>query len=75
MSKDGEMKKIQPLCYRGTVEISNAVGINHKNFRHFVKCKGLPAFRIEGKGNYIALAEDLEKWLKSERDKHLSSSF
>lgn len=56
---------------RGTREISLYVGINYKNFCYFVDNKKLPAFKIDGKGNWIALKTDLVGWVETQRDIHL----
>ncbi len=60
------------LVYRGAKEICAAVGINHKQMLHYVKKEGLPAFKLGGNSKiWIALPEDLEKWIHEQRDKYL----
>jgi hypothetical protein len=64
-----EIKK--PIVYRGAKEICNAVGVNWKEMSHFVDAKELPAFKIDGKGTWIALHEDLLAWIKQQRSENL----
>ena len=61
------------LVYRGQKEIAAAVGINWKNFSYYIKKKKnpLPVFRIDGKGTWLAMPKDLEKWLLIEREMSL----
>jgi len=61
-----------PLVYRGAKEIAAAVGINYKQIRHYVDDKGLPAFRIDDAGHWIALPDDLLRWVKKQRDQCLN---
>jgi hypothetical protein len=60
-----------PIVYRGAKEISAVAGLSWKRFRHYVDDLGLPAFRIEGVGTWLALHSDLAKWIKEQRDKNL----
>lgn len=46
-------------------------GINWKEFKHYVDVHGLPAFKIDGKGQWIALPADIEKWVCEQRDRWL----
>lgn len=63
----GGCNELKPLCRRGVTEISAAVGVNPKRFNHYVKERGLPAFQFERGGTYVALDEDLKKWLEDQR--------
>lgn len=65
----------KPFCLKGSKAIAAFTGINHNNFSYFVTKRGLPAWQFDGKGHYIALVSDLEKWLETMRKKNLSSSF
>jgi hypothetical protein len=60
-----------PLVYRGAKEICSAVGVNWKEITYFVSKKGLPAFKIDNKGSWIALREDLLLWVAEQRNTHL----
>lgn len=59
------------LVYRGQEEISRAVGINWKNFSYYVRKKELPVFRIDGKGSWLAMPDDLKEWLHIQRKNNL----
>ena len=59
------------LVYRGAREICEAVGINWKEMGYFVSKKGLPAFKIDGKGSWIARPDDLAAWIAQQRDENL----
>jgi len=65
-----EIKK--PLVYRGAKEICTAVGVNWKEMSHFVHKKSMPAFKIDGKGTWIALHDDLLSWIEKQRDESLA---
>ena len=60
-----------PLVYRGAREICGAVGVPWKELARFVAEKGLPAWRIDGRGMWLALHDDLGEWIKQQRDEHL----
>jgi len=66
-----EVSGSTPLVYRGAKEICAAVGLNSRNLRHYVEEMGLPAFRIDETGRWIALPEDLCRWVEEQRDKRL----
>ena len=55
----------------GAKAIGAAVGVSWKNLRYFVEEKGLPAFRIDNTGRWVALPEDLSRWLVQQRDEQL----
>ena len=57
--------------YRGSKEIGAAVGVNWKEMAYYVREKGLPAFKIDGKGGWIAIHDDLSKWVTRMRDENL----
>jgi hypothetical protein len=61
--------KLKPLCRRGVAEISAAVGINSKRFAFYVQKKGLPAFKYEAAGTWIALDDDLAGWILEQKAK------
>lgn len=60
--------KIRPIVYKGAREICGAVGVPWKDIGYFIKHKGMPAFRIDNKGLYIALPDDMRKWAEQMRD-------
>jgi hypothetical protein len=62
---------VKPLVYRGSREICSAVGINYKEITHYVRDYGLPAFKINGKTQWLATHDDLDKWIRSQRDTYL----
>lgn len=62
---------IRPIVYRGAKEICGAVGVPWKEIGHYVRDKGLPAFKINGSGTWIALPEDLQEWVREQRNKYL----
>jgi hypothetical protein len=61
------------IVLRGSKEICAAVGVNWKRIREYVDHKGLPAWQIDGKGPWLALPEDLAKWIHRQRDEHLKN--
>ena len=63
--------EITPIVYRGAKEICRAVGINFQDINHFVKNKGLPAFKIDGHGTWIALPTDLQTWIEKQKRENL----
>ncbi len=62
------------IAIKGAAAICEAVGMNRKGIARLVRESGLPAFKVEGKGNWVALPEDLHKWLRSQRDLALGGS-
>lgn len=56
------------LAIKGAAAICEAVGQSRKDIGRLVRDKGLPAFKLDGKGNWIALPNDLADWLHKERD-------
>lgn len=61
----------RPIVYRGAKEICRAVGIPYNEIAAFVTEKGLPAFKIDGRGCWLALHDDLADWIKTQRDQCL----
>lgn len=59
------------IVYRGAKEICEAAGVNWKEINYFVSKKGLPAFKIDGKGLWIALPSDLKEWILEQRNQNL----
>jgi len=66
-----DARHLPPLVYRGAREICGAVGVPWKEIAVFVAEKGLPAFKIDGRGTWLALREDLEAWITRQRNEHL----
>ncbi|WP_310600055.1 hypothetical protein [Desulfobulbus sp.] len=62
---------MKPLVICGAKAIGEAVGINWRLLPHYVKRHALPAFRIEERGNWLALPEDLRAWAERMRDENL----
>lgn len=63
-----------PLVYRGAKEICNVVGIPWKDIGHFIQHEGLPAWKINGRGTWLALHDDLAEWLRTQRDRAVERS-
>jgi len=66
-----EVSPNPPLVYIGAKAIGTAVGVNWKNLRHYIDDLGLPAFRIDNSGPWVALREDLVRWLEQQRNEQL----
>lgn len=52
-------------------EIGKVLGVSKEKVPVFVKKYGLPAFKIEHRGPWIAIPEDLERWAREQREKYL----
>lgn len=61
----------EPIVISGAKDIGNAVGVSWKLLAWYVREKGLPAWRIDGKGNWLALPGDLREWARRMRDENL----
>jgi len=61
------------LVYKGAKAICSAVGVNWKEMTYYVSVKKLPAFKIDGKGAWIARPSDLADWVKTQRDENLEN--
>jgi len=55
--------KDHPVC-RNQSEIGQFIGVDKKMVPYLKKHYDLPAFKIEGKGNWKALKSSLLKWLE-----------
>ena len=62
---------VRPIVYRRAKEIAIAVGIGEAEVGRYVEEEGLPAWQRKPKGNWFALPEDLEEWVRDQRDKYL----
>ena len=62
---------MEKIVVSGTRAIGEAVGINWQKLTWYIENKGLPAWRIDGKGNWMALPEDLRTWAAKMRDENL----
>ncbi|MBI9081405.1 MAG: DNA-binding protein [Pseudodesulfovibrio sp.] len=60
------------ICLKGARDICNAVGENPKNINDLVRGHGLPAWKRGPKGTWRALPEDLQRWIREQRDRHIS---
>jgi len=63
------------IVVSGARAIGEAVGVNWKVLPVYVQEKGLPAFRIDGKGAWMALPDDLKKWAERMRDENIGQQF
>lgn len=63
--------EINRIVFKGAKNICSAVGINWKEISYFVIEKKLPAFKIDGKGSWIARPVDLEKWVEKQSKENL----
>jgi hypothetical protein len=63
---------IEPIVISGAKEIGKAAGVSWQTLPWYVKNKGLPAWRIDGKGPYLALPDDLREWVRKMRDENLN---
>ena len=59
------------IVYRGAKEICNVIGENYKNMLNLVKNENLPAWRRSESGSWMALPEDLKRWVSEQREKYL----
>lgn len=62
--------KDHPLC-RNSAEIGAFIGVDKNRISYLKKNYNLPAFKIEGKGNYKALKSSLLVWLEKIEKKFL----
>ena len=61
------VKGLPSLVYRGAREVAGAVGINWKAVGKFVEEEGMPAFKMGG--NWVAIPDELEEWLRQQSRK------
>jgi hypothetical protein len=59
------------LVYRGAREIGAAAGINWKELTLYVQRYGLPAFKIDGRGTWLARPASLDRWLSDQEARYL----
>lgn len=59
---------VERICYKGAKAICEAVGENPKEIVKLVDEHELPAWKRDGRGAWRALPEDLELWIKRQRD-------
>lgn len=59
------------LVYRGAKEICGAVGLDYKQIATYVRVHKLPAFKIKGQKAWLATGEDLQQWVRDQRDLYL----
>ena len=58
------------ICYKGAKEICEAVGENPKEMVKLVEKHDLPAWKRDNRGSWRALPEDLERWIRHQRDRN-----
>lgn len=61
----------KPLVCRGAKEICAAVGLDYKQIATYVKDLKLPALKKNGQKAWVACHEDLEDWVRAQRDTYL----
>ena len=59
------------FCLKGAKEICDAVGENPKLIHELVKDHGLPAWKRGAKGTWRALPDDLNRWIREQRDRNI----
>lgn len=64
---------MEEYCLKGAKDICVAVGENPKNMHELVNDHGLPAWKRDVNGTWRALPEDLRRWIREQRDRHISS--
>lgn len=62
---------IEPIVISGAKEIGKAAGVSWQTLSWYVREKGLPAWKIGGKGNWLAIPDDLREWARRMRDENL----
>jgi hypothetical protein len=62
---------METIVVSGAKAIGSAVGVSWQAIPHYVAEHGLPAFRIGGKGNWLALPDDLKAWAIKMRDENI----
>lgn len=67
------MERMSEICLKGAKDICEAVGENPRNITELVRDKGLPAWKRDDKGSWRALPEDLQRWIREQRDRHISN--
>lgn len=60
------------ICLKGAQAICEAVGENPRRIVDLVRYNGLPAWKKGEKGAWLALPEDLHRWIREQRDRHIS---
>ncbi len=63
------------VCLVGAKAICRAVGQNPKNIVWLKKELGLPAFKVDGRGSWLARVEDLTDWTARMRARSDDNSF
>jgi len=66
-------ESVDNICLKGARDICSAVGENPKNTNELVKDFGLPAWKRDTKGTWRALPSDLRRWIREQRDRHISN--
>ena len=63
---------METIVISGAKEIGKAAGVSWQILPWYISEKGLPAWRIDGKGAYLALPDDLREWVRRMRDENLA---
>ena len=63
---------METIVISGAKEIGKAAGVAWNHLPWYISEKGLPAWRIDGKGPYLALPDDLRAWVLRMRDENLA---
>ncbi|BCS88893.1 helix-turn-helix domain-containing protein [Pseudodesulfovibrio sediminis] len=61
------------ICLKGAQAICEAVGENPRKINELVRDNGLPAWKKRDKGSWLALPEDLHRWIREQRDRYISN--
>jgi len=61
------------ICLKGAQAICEAVGENPRRINELVRDNGLPAWKKGDKGAWLALPEDLHRWIREQRDRYISN--
>lgn len=62
---------VESICIKGAKAICMAVGENPKEIVRLVHVYGLPAWKRENRGSWRALPEDLSRWMRDQRNRHI----
>lgn len=63
------------ICLKGAKAICEAVGENPKEMMSLVRKEGLPAWKRAGRGGWRALPDDLQEWVRKQRDRNIDQSW
>ena len=67
-------EKNNSIVLRGVGEICGAVGVNKKKLPYYVNKHGLPAFKLPGCKEWLAVRGNLERWAIDQAKKHCGNA-